>query len=214
MSNIAGKAYAMNVVSPIKSYLAWINKLIFWAIIQIPFLRTKLNGLITLSIVHYARWAIVKSSQFPRLDESQPKETLKYTYEFFFSNFNGSWDQYVDSFHMAIPTGLDLFWSNNIKYPKSIPLQPFYRFINYHQIWTEYYYNAYPIATATDVKSAKKLKEALLKFIDDTQGDAPDLFQKKFNRLLINLQHDLGLMETTPIVSLSAEAVEKRREQE
>ena len=29
MSNIAGKAYAMNVVTPSKPYLTWINRLIF-----------------------------------------------------------------------------------------------------------------------------------------------------------------------------------------
>jgi len=30
MSNIAGKAYAMNVISPLRPYLTWVNKLIFW----------------------------------------------------------------------------------------------------------------------------------------------------------------------------------------
>ncbi len=31
MSNISGKAYAMNVVTPIKLWMTPINKLIFWA---------------------------------------------------------------------------------------------------------------------------------------------------------------------------------------
>lgn len=121
MSNIAGKAYAMNVVTPIKWYWRWLNKFIFWTVNSgaMKLVGASLNGLTTLSLIHYARWAIVKPNEFPRLSESQPKETIKYSYMFFFSNFNGSWAQYVDSFHSAIPSGLDLFWKNNVKYPLS-----------------------------------------------------------------------------------------------
>jgi len=120
MSNVAGKAYAMNVMTPLRWYTAWINRLIFWAA-QLPFLDV-LNGLLTLSLIHYARWVIVKPSQFPHLASSQPKETIKYAYMFFFSNFNGSWTQYVDSFHMSIPDGLNLFWK--LSCPKNQPINP------------------------------------------------------------------------------------------
>ncbi len=211
MSNIAGKAYAMNVVTPMKPSLAWWNRLIFWSATQ-PFLGNSLIGLITLSLIHYARWAIVSNDQFPRLDDSQPQEELKYTYMFFFSNFNGSWEQYVDSFHMAIPDGLDLFWWKNIKYPKSVPLQPFHDYITYNQIWTNHYYNAYPMAASNDVKSAHNLKAKLLEFEQNTESnETPEAFQKRFNQLLFDLQVDLGLMEPSPIVSVSAEAVAGRR---
>jgi hypothetical protein len=211
MSNIAGKAYAMSVVSPIQRYMAWINRLIFWYAL-LPFNRNSFKGLVTLSLIHYARWVILSPKQFPRLDESQPKETIKYVYEFFWSNFNGSWDQYVDSFHMAIPSGLDLLWKFNVKYPKSVPLDPFHRYINYNQIWNDHYYNAYPLASSNDVKSAQKIKQDLLDLIEDTKADDPETFQKKFTKLLIERQHDLSLMEPTPIVSLAAAEVEKREE--
>lgn len=210
MSNIAGKAYAMNVVTPIRWYYRWINKLIFWAAQQ-PFFSNSLNGLLTLSLIHYARWAIVKPSQFPRLSEEQPKEDIKYTYMFFFSNFNGSWDQYVDSFHTAIPDGLDLFWSRNVKYPRSSPLSPFHAYINYNQVWTNHYYNAYPLASSNDVKSAMKVKAELMDFAEATANSSTQDFQEQYNRLLVNLQHDIGLMEPTPIVSLAASEVDKRR---
>ena len=36
MSNIAGKAFAMNVITPIRWYTAWINKLIFLVTPWIP----------------------------------------------------------------------------------------------------------------------------------------------------------------------------------
>lgn len=214
MSNIAGKAYAMNVVTPTRWYTALFNKFIF-RIVSSPFGSKFISGLATLSLIHYARWAIVKPSAFPRLDSSsQPKETIKYSYMFFFSNFNGSWIQYVDSFHMAIPSGLNMFWKKNVKYPGSVPLQPFHAYITYNQIWTNHYYNAYPIAASNDVKAAKRIKAGLVEFINSTKNDTPDDFKKKYDGLLNALQNDLSLMAPTPIVSLAAAAVASRRQAE
>ena len=99
MSNIAGKAYAMNVITPIRWYMIWLNRLVFIIAARIP---ATLKGLKTLSLIHYARWVIIPRHKFPRLDKCQPKEDLNYSYMLFFSNFNGSWDQYVDSFTFAI----------------------------------------------------------------------------------------------------------------
>ena len=210
MSNVAGKSYAMNVVTPLERHTAWLNKIVF-LFAQLPFFRSALNGLLTLSLIHYARWAIVRPSQFPRLHPDQPAETLKYTYMFFFSNFNGSWTQYVDSFHMAIPSGLDLFWRKNLRYPKSVPLQPFHAYITYNQIWTNHYYNAYPSASSNDVKAARRIKRGLETFIEDTSNSSPTDFKIKYDALLNDLQNDLSLMAPTPIVSLAAAAVESRR---
>lgn len=212
MSNIAGKAYAMNVVTPLRWYTAWISRVIFWAA-PLPILNA-LRGLTTLSLIHYARWVIVKPSQFPHLASSQPKETIKYAYMFFFSNFNGSWAQYVDSFHMSISDGLNKFWKLNLKYPGSVPLQPFNAYITYNQIWTSHYYNAYPTAASNDVKAAKRIKAGLVGpegFIEDTKDASANEFKKKYDELLNSLQNDLSLMAPTPIVSLAAAAVESRR---
>lgn len=207
MSNIAGKAYAMNVITPIKWYTRWKNQLIFYAVGKWPF-NQRLTGLVTLSLIHYARWTIIKPNQFPRLDPTQPKETTKYSYMLFFSNFNGSWDQYVDSFSMAIPAGLNLFWKDNVGYPGSVPIQPFHNYISYNQVWTNHYYNAYPLAAANDVKSAQKVKKELLAFMEESNDSSPEAFQVQYNKLLNSLQNQISLMAPSPIVSLSAQAVE------
>ena len=209
MSNIAGKAYAMNVVTPAKWYTVWVNKLIFW-FVQLPGGEAYLEGLLTLSLIHYARWAIVSPREFPHLDASQPKETIKYSYMFFFSNFNGSWTQYVDSFHSAIPTGLNMFWFMNVKYPGSVPLQPFHEYITYNQVWSNHYYNAYPLAASNDVKTAKHLADKLRAFSADYSNANVNQFQAAYDKLLIDVQHDISVMERTPIVSLSAEAISQR----
>jgi hypothetical protein len=207
MSNIAGKAYAMNVITPLRWYTAWITKLTFWIAGKRP--STTL-GLQTLSLIHYARWVVIKPDQFPCVSEKQPREELKYNYMLFFSNFNGSWDQYVDSFSSAIPKGLDMFWILNIKYPRSVPMLPFHHYITSNQIWTDHYYNAYPMAASNDVKAAQRVRNGLLGFVGDTKNSSPDEFQQKYNKLVLTLQHDVSQMGPNPIVSLSAWAVEKR----
>jgi hypothetical protein len=211
MSNIAGKAYAMNVVTPMRWYTAWLNRFFFWITSSY---KHFLAGLLTLSLIHYARWVIIKPSQFPRLSDSQPHEDLKYTYMLFCSNFNGSWDQYVDSFSSAISGGLDKFWIKNIKYPDSVPMLPFHRYITSNQIWTDHYYNAYPMASSRDVKSAQTVRTNLLSFIDTVEGVPADEFLRKYNALLLELQHDISQMGPNPVVSLAAAAVARRLRKE
>lgn len=203
MSNIAGKAYAMNVITPIRWYMTWINKVIFWVALKMP---STLKGLITLSLIHYARWVIIGRKQFPHLSKHQPKETLNYSYMMFFSNFNGSWAQYVDSFTFSIPSGLDLFWKWNIRYPRSVPLTPFHEYIQFNQIQTDHYYTAYPMAAANDIKSAKTLKTQLLAFDAKYNSAPPDEFLKNYKALLRSLQHDMGTMQPLPIISLADQA--------
>ena len=66
------KAYAMNVATPMKWYWRPLNKAIFW-LADTPLLSGRLNGLLTLSLIHFARWVIVKPNEFPHLEARQPK---------------------------------------------------------------------------------------------------------------------------------------------
>jgi len=213
MSNIAGKAYAMTLITPIKALLLPINKALFW-LVGTPLMAKSLNVLITLSLIHYARWVIVTDRDFPRIEESQPEETLDYAYMLFFSNFNGGWEQYVDSFAAAIPSGLNLLWFKNVGWPEARPEQPFHNYVSHNQIWTDYYYNAYPLASSNDVKSAQRVKDALGALAASTQGASAERFEAQYNAMLKELQHDLSQMEATPIVSLAAEAIARRRKLE
>jgi hypothetical protein len=210
MSNIAGKAYAMNLVTPLERLTLIANKVVFWAV-GTRYFAPRLDGLLTLSLIHYARWVILRDKDFPRLSADQPKEKLKYGYMLFFSNFNGSWEQYVDSFSAAIPKGLNLLWRKNVGWPASVPEQPFHRYVEYNQVWTDYYYSAYPIAASNDVKAAQRVKDRLGKMIADTKSASPEQFLAQYNSLLKDLQGDLSAMDATPIVSLAAEDIRARK---
>jgi hypothetical protein len=210
MSNIAGKAYAMNLVTPIRWWLVPLNKFFFW-LIGTPIFRSKLRGLLTLSMIHYARWVILRPDDFPRLNQAQPPEKIEYSYMLFFSNFNGTWEQYVDSFSAAIPSGLNLLWYKNVGWPTAVPEQPFHRYVLHNQWTTDYYYSAYPMAASNDVKAAKRVKDSLCTFIEKTGGATADAFGVAYQRLLKELQNDLSMMDAAPIVSLATAAIAERR---
>lgn len=195
MSNSAGKAYAMNVITPIPWWRALWQTVIFNAVAYLPCF---LKGLINLSLIHYARWTLISRKSFPHLSKSQPKEDLHYSYMMFESNFNGSWDQYIDSFSFAIPSGLDLFWKYNVGYPKSIPLHDFYNYIRFNQLETDHYFNAYPCASANDVKSAISLFDNLKAFTDTNMQLDDDKFFDVYNEFLNDNQHFLGSMGEAP----------------
>lgn len=207
MSNVAGKAYAMNVVTPMWPWLTWINRLIFMAARAMP---STLQGLLGLSIIHFARWAIIKRDEWP--DLGQGKQKLRNDYMLFCSNFNGTWDQYIDAFSDGIPDGLDLFWYSSTRYPHSIPITPFKNYIRANQIDTDYYYNATPGAAQRDIKSALRVRRALLALAEQHASLAPEEFRQKFFAALCALQNDLGSQGYAPVASKDTENAEINRE--
>ena len=56
MSNINGKVYAMNVVTPMKVWKTWILRLLFFVLWNIKPLQKDLKDL---SFIEFARWVIV-----------------------------------------------------------------------------------------------------------------------------------------------------------
>ena len=76
------------------------------------------NDLINLSFIQFARWVIIPRNAFPYLgDKQQARDRFKYDYLLFFSNFNGTWNQYIDAFSAVLSQGLNLIWRWSEKFP-------------------------------------------------------------------------------------------------
>lgn len=209
MSNVAGKAYAMNVLTPMRPHLTWINRFIFLVSRAMP---SQLSGLIGLKLIHFARWVIIRRDQWPKL--GQKPEALMNDYMLFCSNFNGTWDQYIDAFSDGIPNGLDLFWYSSTKYPNSIPISPFKAYIRANQIDTDYYYNATPGSAQRDIKAALRVwneLRALAKIIPDTRGN-PAAFQEAWIAALRKMQNDLGSPGFAPVASTDTDDADRHRQ--
>jgi hypothetical protein len=196
VTNINGKAYAMNAITPMKPWKTPLLKFIFFLLGAIKPLQKDLKNL---SFIHFARWVVVGRHQFPRLSEKQPGEELRYDYLLFFSNFNGTWNQYIDAFSAVLFQGLDLIWRWSEKYPGSRPVTGFKRYITLVQFDTDYYYNVYPRASTNDVKAALRVQDALDQFAQTSQSLSPAEFEKAWLEFVIQVQSDLGSTGVAPV---------------
>lgn len=196
MTNINGKSYALNAITPMKPWKSWIVRGFFFVLGHVKPLQ---KDLVNLSFIHFARWVIVPRHRFPRLSKQQAKEHLQYDYLLFFSNFNGTWNQYIDAFSAVLSTGLNSIWRWSEKFPGSVPVTPFKDYITRIQFETDYYYGAYPHATTNDVKAAHRVQAAF----DDLARQSPDMpaaeFGKAYLQFVVKVQGDLGETGEPPV---------------
>src|SRR5665213_1653067 len=197
MSNINGKVYAMNAITPMRPWKTWILRLIFFILAKV---KSKQQDLINLSFIEFARWVIIPRDRFPFLGDTQQRESLKYDYLLFFSNFNGTWNQYIDAFSAVLSDGLNLIWRWSEKFPGAVPVTPFKEYIARVQFDTDYYYTAYPEATANDVKSAHIVQGALASLSKGVETRTPEQFREAYLNFVIAVQAHLGNTGEAPTV--------------
>lgn len=208
MTNVAGKAYGMNVLTPMKPCKTWINTAIFRAGRIYP---DTLSGLLGLSLIHFARWVMIRPKQWPDLGQGAQTQ-MKNDYMLFCSNFNGTWDQYIDAFSDGIPNGLDLFWWASTGYPHSITITPFKDYILHNQYDTNYYYDATPGSAQRDIKGALRVYIALLKLAQDHKTLSAEDFAALYSQQLTVIQNDLGTPGYAPVASNDTREADWNRE--
>lgn len=196
MSNINGKVYAMNAITPMRRWKTWILRLAFFVLWHVKSLQ---KDLIDLSFIEFARWVVVRRGSFPNLEGGQLKEDLEYDYLLFFSNFNGTWNQYIDAFSAVLSGGLNLIWRWSEKFPGSVPVTLFKEYIARVQFDTDYYYTSYPQATANDVKSAHIVQSSFDNLALKAEQQSPQQFADAYLRFVIQVQAHLGETGEAPV---------------
>lgn len=196
MSNINGKVYAMNAITPMKPWKTGILRTAFFVLWHVKPLQ---NDLIDLSFIEFARWVIVPRDRFPFVGKGQLKEKLQYDYLLFFSNFNGTWNQYIDAFSAVLSKGLNLIWRWSEKFPGSVPVTLFKEYIARVQFDTDYYYTSYPHATANDVKSAHIVQSSLDSLAARAGNYNPQQFADAYLEFVLQVQAHLGETGEAPI---------------
>ncbi len=207
MSNVAGKAYGMTLITPMRPVRTWINRFIF-AVGRLE--PAFLVGLLNLSIIHFARWVIIPRDRWPEIGG---ENVLANDSMLFISNFNGTWDQYIDSFSDGIPNGLDLFWYSSTAYPGSIPITPFKDYIRHNQIDTDYYYNATPGSAQRDIKSALRIWAGIDVLAEALPNSDPEAFALLYAKVTQALQNNLAASGPAPIASMDTLKADANRGQ-
>ena len=78
------------------------------------------------------------------------------------SDYDGSWENYIDEFAEMIASGLDALWETAIGLPLdgARDLPAFKHFLRTHQVPSDAFYSAYPDATVLNVQSETQRLEA------------------------------------------------------
>jgi hypothetical protein len=183
VANVEGKATAITVLTPVKPWGRPLLAVVFWAGRHITATLKKLQAL---SFIHYARWAVI-----PRFPDGGRGERLHHTYLFFESNFNGTWDQYIDAFSEVVPLRMKAIWGTSYGFPGPIPVEPFKDYIRRNEFVANHYWSAYPHATTTEIISAARVAAALDRFRRQSAGLEPDAFKAAYEAFLTSVQRDL-----------------------
>jgi hypothetical protein len=183
VANIEGKATAITVLTPVKAGGPELLSLVFWAGRNI---KATLRKLETLSFIHFARWAVIR-----RFPDGKSGERLSHSYLLFESNFNGTWDQYIDAFSEIVPFRMKAIWGSSFGFPGPLPVEPFKDYIRHNEFIANHYWSAYPGATTTEIVSAARVEAALQELSQRAPGLAPDDFKAAYDGFLARVQGDL-----------------------
>ena len=99
------------------------------------------GSLIGIGTIHFVRWMLIDGGR--RL--------------MMVSDYDGSWESYIDEFAEMILSGLDAIWETSFGYPPdgARDLPAFKRFLRNHQVPSEVFFSAYP-------------EESVLNLLNDT----------------------------------------------
>jgi hypothetical protein len=184
---IDGRATAITVLTPIKPGRTPLERVVFFLGEHVKMLNKALEEL---SFIHYARWTIITG--FPDNGPPQQHESLQYDYLFFETNFNGTWDEYIDAFSEIVPNRMSAIWGSSFGFPGPQPVGPFKAYIHANDLPIAHYYSAYPAATTKMVVSALAVRDAFEAFQTKTAGihDA-DAFRLAYDKFVAEIQHEL-----------------------
>jgi hypothetical protein len=184
-AGVAGHDSAMTVWSPVRWWGVPMLRFAFFVVrhtgLTLPLLRK-------LSFIDYARWAIVK--HFPTVGPPQGRDPRRRHHMMFESNFNGTWDQYIDAFAEVMPKRFSFFWGSSINFPGPLPTGPFRAWIDRHHFEVQYY-EAAEDATATVITSALRLERKLRRFARRSKRWDAEKFHERYQGLLSRVEADL-----------------------
>ena len=105
------------------------------------------GSLIGISTIHFVRWLLVDGDR--RL--------------VMLSDYDGSWENYIDEFAEMILSGLDAIWETSFGYPPdgARDLPAFKRFLRSHQVPAEVFFSAYPDQTILNLADNLRLARAM-----------------------------------------------------
>jgi hypothetical protein len=100
------------------------------------------GSLTGISTIHFVRWLTI--------DEGRRLVML--------SDYDGSWEAYIDEFAEMILSGLDAIWGTSLGFPPdgARDLQAFKRFLRAHQVPSDIFFSGYPDETVLTIAADRE----------------------------------------------------------
>jgi hypothetical protein len=171
LTDVAGRATAITTLTRLKPHARLQLAAVFWVGRHVTATLRKLQAL---SFIHYARWVIVDGDHL-----------------LFESNFNGTWDQYIDAFSEVVAFRMKAIWGTSFGFPGPLPVEPFKQYIRRNEFVANHYWSAYPGATTTEIVSAGRVEAALEQLKRRAATLGPEAFKAEYESFLTSVQRDL-----------------------
>lgn len=135
-------------------FIRWFTaRLVFWVIGQLATYLYQPGFLSDIGTIHFARWVTPPGT----------RDVL------FFSNFDSSWESYLEDFITKAHNGLTGVWSNSIGFPRSENLfqkgatdgERFKRYARQSMIPTRFWYCAYPTLSTNTIRTNSAIRLGL-----------------------------------------------------
>ncbi len=142
----------MTILSPIKRPRFLRVRMLRLVLLLVGLRARRSQGSLSgLTTIHFARWVIIDGG----------RNLL------FESNFDGSWERYIDDFVDQASVGMNLIWANCVRFPKAgaRDIEAFKEVIRSYQYPSQVFYSAYPTATVTNILDALQLGDAVGHFL-------------------------------------------------
>jgi len=136
----------MTIISNVKKGF-WPRLLLRFFLFIGQFNKASATGQLSgLSTIHFARWVLIDDGN-----------TL-----LFESNYDGSWESYIDDFGDHVATSMNAVWGNCEGFPKGgcLDIEYFKQLIRSHQHPAQVFFSAYPNQTVKNISSDLALRKA------------------------------------------------------
>jgi deferrochelatase/peroxidase EfeB len=139
------------------------SRLVFWIVGEFATRYFRRGFLSNIGTIHFARWVTVPGT--PDI--------------LFFSNYDFSWESYLEDFITRARAGLTAIWSNSIGFPRSKNLfqdgagdgERFKRYARQSMSPTRFWYSAYPELTTSIIRRNSEVRRGLSGAMTEDEAD-------------------------------------------
>jgi len=143
---------------------AFTSRLVFWGIGQTVGFAFQPGYLGGIGTIHFARWVTPPGT----------RDVI------FLSNYDGSWESYLEDFITRAHNGLTAVWSNTVGFPRTVNLvekgatdgERFKRFARHSMVPTLFWYSAYPDLTTTAIRTNAQIRRGLSGVMTEDEANA------------------------------------------